>query len=78
VTVSVSVPATASNLGGGFDCVGVAVHKRLRVTVGIATEGPPITIERAGTLAAQTIRNGRRTLRDVIAPEDNTAARRAV
>ena len=52
MTVSVSVPATASNLGGGFDCVGVAVHKRLHVTVGITTEGPPIAIERAGTLAA--------------------------
>ena len=52
MTVSVSVPATASNLGGGFDCVGVAVHKRLHVTVGIATDGRPIAIERAGTLAA--------------------------
>jgi len=52
VTVSVSVPATASNLGGGFDCVGVAVHRRLRVSVGVAADGPPIAIERAGTLAS--------------------------
>lgn len=51
MTVSVSVPATASNLGGGFDCVGVAVHRRLHVSVGIAADGPPVAIERAGTLA---------------------------
>ena len=52
MTVSVSVPATASNLGAGFDCIGVAVHRRLHVSVGVASDGPPITIQRAGTLAA--------------------------
>ena len=55
MTVSVSVPATASNLGAGFDCIGVAVHRRLHVSVGFASDGPPITIRRAGTLAALDI-----------------------
>lgn len=52
MTISVSVPATASNLGGGFDCIGVAVHRRLHVSAGIAADGPPIAIERTGTLTA--------------------------
>ena len=52
MTVSVSVPATASNLGGGFDCVGVAVRGRLHVTVGVAPDGPDVTVHRSGTLAA--------------------------
>ena len=52
MTVSVSVPATASNLGGGFDCVGVAVHRRLRVTVGASAGGPAVSLERSGTLSA--------------------------
>jgi len=55
MTVSVSVPATASNLGGGFDCVGVAVNRRLHVTVGVAEQGPDVTVHRSGTLASLDI-----------------------
>lgn len=55
MTVSVSVPATASNLGGGFDCVGVAVNRRLQVIVGVGKDGPAIAMHRSGTLAALNI-----------------------
>ncbi|MGH7649186.1 MAG: homoserine kinase, partial [Gemmatimonadaceae bacterium] len=51
MTVSVSVPASASNLGGGFDCVGVAVNRRLHVSVGVAAAGPAVAVQRSGTLA---------------------------
>lgn len=48
---TVRVPASTSNLGAGFDCVGVAVDRWLaiHVTVGGNTQ---TTIERRGTLAA--------------------------
>src|SRR5438477_13219758 len=62
-SVTVRVPGSTSNLGAGFDCVGVAVARWLRVT---ARAAPPITgsgerrgeprkqvtIERRGTLTA--------------------------
>lgn len=48
--VTVRVPGSTSNLGAGFDCVGVAVDRWLRVT---ATTGPDgtTTVERRGTLS---------------------------
>lgn len=50
-SVTVRVPGSTSNLGAGFDCVGVAVDRWLRVT---ATTGPGAgtTVERRGTLGA--------------------------
>jgi homoserine kinase len=54
-TVRISVPASTSNLGAGFDCVGVAVDRWLNVTATLAARGRGITIERRGTLAALTI-----------------------
>jgi len=63
-SVTVRVPGSTSNLGAGFDCVGVAVERWLRVTVRSAS-GPdpgrkpgvpvaPVTITRRGTLSALT------------------------
>ncbi|HVH66578.1 MAG TPA: homoserine kinase [Gemmatimonadales bacterium] len=46
--VTVRVPGSTSNLGAGFDCVGVAVDRWLRVTARLAPGAPGI--ERQGTL----------------------------
>ena len=51
MTVSLSVPATASNLGGGFDCVGAAVELRLWLTAQLPPAGDALTLVRTGTLA---------------------------
>jgi homoserine kinase len=50
-SVTVRVAGSTSNLGAGFDCVGVAVGRWLRVTAQVA-DAPErfITIERGGTL----------------------------
>lgn len=59
-TAQVRVPASCSNLGAGFDCVGFAVDRWLTASV-IANDGPAragaadITVQRGGTLAALTI-----------------------
>src|SRR2546428_7142123 len=50
--VTVRVPGSTVNLGGGFDCVGSAIDRWIRV--GARREGSraaPITIERRGALA---------------------------
>ncbi|MGH7672225.1 MAG: homoserine kinase, partial [Gemmatimonadales bacterium] len=56
MTVHVRVPATTSNLGAGFDCVGVAVGRWLRLSAHLA---PPaatgVRIERHGTLRELTL-----------------------
>src|SRR5436309_10406169 len=54
-SVTVRVAGSTSNLGAGFDCVGVAVGRWLRVTAraGYHAAGKPVAplaIERAGTL----------------------------
>jgi len=54
-TVRVRVPASTSNLGAGFDCVGVAVDRWLNVTTTLDQRGHGINIERSGTLASLTI-----------------------
>jgi len=52
-SVRVRVPASTSNLGGGFDCVGIAVDRWLDVTVRQASEGgAAVRIVRRGTLSA--------------------------
>src|SRR3990172_3943085 len=53
-SVTVSVPGSTSNLGAGFDCIGVAVERRLTVTARPASgpAGARVTIERGGTLHA--------------------------
>ncbi|HJU68343.1 MAG TPA: homoserine kinase [Gemmatimonadaceae bacterium] len=50
--VHVHVPASSSNLGGGFDCVGIAVNRWLSVTAHLdPTSTVDARITRAGTLA---------------------------
>src|SRR5438876_1087632 len=52
-SVTVRVAGSTSNLGAGFDCVGVAVGRWLRVTARVSdAAGKFITIERGGTLGA--------------------------
>src|SRR5438445_517913 len=53
-SVTVRVPGSTSNLGAGFDCVGGAVGRSLRVTARTApaSAGPAVIIERRGSLRA--------------------------
>ena len=51
MSVLVRVPASTSNLGAGFDCVGIAVSRWLQVTAYVEPEAArDVTIERSGTL----------------------------
>jgi homoserine kinase len=52
--VTVRVPGSTSNLGSGFDCVGLAVPRWLTLTVALANGTGPGTVERQGTLAGMT------------------------
>jgi homoserine kinase len=52
--VTVRVPGSTSNLGAGFDCVGIALDRRLELTLE-RTTGPGPVIERGGTLAELTL-----------------------
>ncbi|MBK5189788.1 MAG: homoserine kinase [Gemmatimonadaceae bacterium] len=57
-TATVRVPASAANLGGGFDCVGVAVDRWLMASVRQDASGPAAPeFERAGTLASLNMRD---------------------
>src|SRR2546428_1090506 len=50
--VTVRVPGSTVNLGGGFDCVGSAIDRWIRVGAGREeSRAAPITIERRGALA---------------------------
>jgi homoserine kinase len=51
-TVTVRVSASTSNLGAGFDCVGVAVDRWLTVTATRSDDGGPPRLARRGTLVA--------------------------
>jgi homoserine kinase len=54
-SVTVRVAGSTSNLGAGFDCIGVAVGRWLRVTARVAPARQAaalVTIDRAGTLRA--------------------------
>jgi homoserine kinase len=55
VTARVRVPATSSNLGAGFDCVGIAVDRWLTASVSVASRGDGVVIHRSGRLAALTL-----------------------
>jgi homoserine kinase len=57
IIATVRVPASAANLGGGFDCVGVAVDRWLTVSVrqGASGSAEPEFV-REGTLASLTTR----------------------
>lgn len=57
VSARISVPATTSNLGGGFDCVGIAIGRRLTLDAEMPPgDGEPVTIVRDGTLRELTTR----------------------
>lgn len=47
---TVCVPGSTSNLGGGFDCVGMAVDRWLSATVTLGDGAPNVTVRRDGTL----------------------------
>jgi homoserine kinase len=51
-SVTIRVPGSTSNLGAGFDCIGVAVGRWLRLTARAAraSTGPPVIIDRRGSL----------------------------
>lgn len=48
---TVRVPASTSNLGAGFDSIGMAVSRWLEVTAHVRDDGAPLRITRRGTLA---------------------------
>lgn len=50
--VHVRVPASTSNIGGGFDCVGVAVDRWLSVAITLDLARDDVSITREGTLSA--------------------------
>lgn len=54
-TASVGVPASTSNLGAGFDCIGVAVDRWLNVSATLDDAARGFTIVRRGTLSSLTI-----------------------
>lgn len=54
MTARVRVPASSSNLGSGFDCVGVAIDRWLVATATLDT-GSQISIRRQGPLAAVSV-----------------------
>jgi len=54
MSARVRVPATSSNLGSGFDCIGIAVDRWLVASVRLGGTG--ISIRRYGTLSAVRVR----------------------
>jgi len=51
---TVHVPASTSNIGSGFDCIGMAVDRWLTASVVIDTESAAIVITRGGSLQSLT------------------------
>ena len=49
---TVTVPGSTSNLGAGFDCVGVAIERTLTASVAFDGAQGRVTIRREGTLSA--------------------------
>jgi len=55
-SVTVRVPGSTSNLGSGFDCVGVAVDRWLTLTATLtSSSSAAVAIERRGTLDVVTV-----------------------
>jgi homoserine kinase len=55
--VHVRVPASTSNLGAGFDCVGVAVDRWLTVAISLDAAPNDVTVLREGTLSDLDVRH---------------------
>lgn len=49
---TVRVPCSTSNVGGGFDCIGVALDRFLEAEAWLRPGGGPTAVERGGELAA--------------------------
>ena len=56
MTTRVRVPATSSNLGSGFDCVGIAIDRWLSASVTIDHTRIGFSIQRRGKLSAVRVR----------------------
>ncbi|HVZ77501.1 MAG TPA: homoserine kinase [Gemmatimonadaceae bacterium] len=56
-TATVRVPASTSNLGAGFDCVGLAIDRWMRVTVELLDGPPGVELVRRGTLRVLDVRD---------------------
>ncbi|MFL5482145.1 MAG: homoserine kinase [Gemmatimonadaceae bacterium] len=50
-TARVRAPASTSNLGAGFDCVGVAVDRWLSASVEVSDKSSSVTMTRGGAIA---------------------------
>jgi homoserine kinase len=50
-SVSVRVPGSTANLGSGFDCVGIAIDRSVRVVARQEASDAPVRLERRGALA---------------------------
>src|SRR5438046_7729246 len=58
--VQLRVPVSTSNVGAGFDCVGIAIERRLSATFRVDRAlGAPVRVERRGTLQAVTVPSDR-------------------
>ncbi|HEV8381744.1 MAG TPA: homoserine kinase [Gemmatimonadales bacterium] len=56
MTARVRVPASSSNLGSGFDCVGIAIDRWLVASATLETTASGVSIRRRGTLNAVRVR----------------------
>ncbi|HEV2672729.1 MAG TPA: homoserine kinase [Gemmatimonadales bacterium] len=56
MSARVRVPASSSNLGSGFDCVGIAIDRWLSASVTLASAGIGFTIRRRGKLSTVKVR----------------------
>ena len=56
MTARVRVPASSSNLGSGFDCVGIAIDRWLTASAALERTGNGVSIRRQGTLNAVRVR----------------------
>ena len=56
MTIRVRVPASSSNVGSGFDCVGIAIDRWLTASVTIETSGIGFSIRRRGKLSTIKVR----------------------
>ena len=56
MTARVRVPASSSNLGSGFDCVGIAIDRWLTASVTIDNTRVGFSIQRRGKLSAVRVR----------------------
>jgi homoserine kinase len=55
-SVTVRVPGSTANLGSGFDCVGIAIDRWIRVVARReASEAAPIRLQRRGALHSLTV-----------------------